>query len=295
MRIPAALDSWRGWPGGAAWLDRLPALVAECAEQWTLVLDEPLSGGNVALVVAARRADGSPAVLKLSFPEHESEHEADALLHWGGEAAVRLLERDDDRRALLLERVLPGTPLWETEDDARATAAAAEALARLHRAPPPPDHPFRTLDDAAGRWATTIPAGWEASGRAYPERLVALAVDACRALGGATGAAALLHQDFHGGNLLRSAERGWVAIDPKPLVGDPAFDAASLVRDRRWLLGGGDDAARLRRRLDVLVDVTALDRERMRLWGVVHALAWAVTGAEADPEMVRCAELLAEV
>ena len=139
----------------------------------------------------------------------------------------------------------------------------------------------------------TIPADWEATGGAFPRRLVNVAIDACRTLGVSDDAGAVLHQDFHGGNLLLSAERGWLVIDPKPLVGDPAFDAASLIRDRRWLLGGAGDAARLRRRLDVLVDVTGLDRERMRLWGIVHALAWGVSGRKAEPDMLRCAELLA--
>ena len=56
-------------------------------------------------------ADGAPAVIKLQFPDRESEHEADALEVWDGNGAVRLLARDDERRALLLERLQPGTPL----------------------------------------------------------------------------------------------------------------------------------------------------------------------------------------
>ena len=125
MKVPASLDWWRDRPGGAAWLDGLPALVEECAVAWSLAVEGPLVGGNVALVLATRRRDGTPAVLKVSFPEEESKREADALAHWGGEAAVRLLERDHERRAMLLERVVPGTPLWKTEDDAEATALGA--------------------------------------------------------------------------------------------------------------------------------------------------------------------------
>jgi streptomycin 6-kinase len=101
----------------------------------------------------------------------------------------------------------------------------------------------------------------------------------------------LLHQDLHGGNVLR-AERGWLAVDPKPLVGDAAFDAASYLRDRRWLLGGNDDLRRVRRRLDLLAERTGLDRERMRRWGIAHALAWGHGPDGWDAAMVRCAELL---
>jgi streptomycin 6-kinase len=97
---------------------------------------------------------------------------------------------------------------------------------------------------------------------------------------------------MHGGNVLRSG-RGWLAIDPKPLAGEPAFDAASLLRDRRWLLGEPGAARRMRRRLDLLAAELDLDRERLRRWGIVHALAWGVGSEEPQPGMVESARLLA--
>jgi streptomycin 6-kinase len=294
VRLPEDLDFWHGVPGGTAWLASLPSRVEACAESWSLTVGELLGGGAVALVLAASRADGTPAVLKLSFPEdEESEFEVDALDHWRGHGAARLLERDDGRRALLLERAVPGTPLWDVEDDDEATAIAAGVLRRLHVVPVAPAHPFRSLEDAAARWSETIPADWHATGRVFSRRLVDVAFDACASLRGSGTDAVVLHQDFHGANVLRSAD-GWVVIDPKPLVGDPAFDAASLLRDRRWRLGSVGDARRIRRRLDLLTELAGLDRERMRLWGVVHALAWGVSGRKVEPEMVRCAELLAD-
>ncbi len=97
------------------------------------------------------------------------------------------------------------------------------------------------------------------------------AVTLARELGGSIDEEYLLHQDFQGSNVLLS-ERGWLAIDPKPLAGDRAFDLASLLRDRRWEL----DEPTLRRRFDVLVEATGVDRERARGWGIVHALAWGM-------------------
>lgn len=79
MEIPANLNWWRSVPGGAEWLDSLPGLVAECASEWKLRLGPALRGGNVSLVLGVERQDRSPAVLKINFPEPESEHEADAL------------------------------------------------------------------------------------------------------------------------------------------------------------------------------------------------------------------------
>jgi streptomycin 6-kinase len=113
MEIPAALTWWCGVPGGRQWLDRLPRLAVECAEMWQLRLGRTFDGGNVSLVLAVERADSLPAVLKINFPDEESEHEADALDFWQGVGPVRLLAHDRRRSALLVERCLPGTTLWE--------------------------------------------------------------------------------------------------------------------------------------------------------------------------------------
>jgi len=114
MEIPVALTWWRGVPGGAQWLDRLPQLAAECAEIWQLRLGRAFDGGNVSLVLAVERADGLPAVLKINFPEEESEHEADALDFWQGVGAVWLLAHDRRRRR-------PPRRALRTWDDALGT------------------------------------------------------------------------------------------------------------------------------------------------------------------------------
>jgi hypothetical protein len=82
ISIPEAMCWWEREPGGAEWLARLPGLAAECAEQWALRLGPPFEPAHISLVVPAERADGTPAVLKVNFPEPESEHEAAALEHW---------------------------------------------------------------------------------------------------------------------------------------------------------------------------------------------------------------------
>ncbi len=291
MKLPAALDWWRGVPGGAEWLDGLPGIVDERARAWGLDVLEPLSGGNVSLVLAVERR-GEPAVLKVNFLEPESECEPDALRLWNGAGAVRLLEYDEPTRSLLLERCFPGERLWDVEDDEEATGIAARVLAVLWT-PPPDGHRFPSLVDAARRWSVEIPRDWAALGRVFEQDLVDEAVSACLELGGECEQQVVLHQDFHGGNVLRATREPWLAIDPKPLVGERAFDTASLLRDRRWLLGAPGAGARVRRRLDQLSSDLGLDRERMRRWGVVHALAWGVSGRKVEPDMIECARLLA--
>lgn len=235
-----------------------------------------------------RLPDGSEAVLKVNFPESENEHEADALASWDGRGAVRLLAQDTKRRALLVERCLPGTAAWELEED-EANEIAAGVLLQLREAPP--GEVFRSLADEAERWAESLPATWEEAGRPFDRALLDEAVDFMRTVP-APEEAVLLHQDLHGGNVLRS-ERGWLAIDPKPLVGERAFDVASLLRDRREELVRDPEAeARIRRRLDFFSDRLELDRDRVRGWGIAHALAWGFEGGRPLADHIACARLL---
>jgi streptomycin 6-kinase len=292
--VPAGLQWWRERLGGAEWLERLPRLVAECAERWELEVGEPFAPATISYVAPVTRADGTPAVLKVNFPEPESEHEAAALAHWDGAGAVALLAADAERRALLVERCVPGEPLWRVADEEEANRAAAAVLRRLWR-PPRGGHPFRALDGEAQRWAAELPARWDRHRPPHDRALLDSALAWIGELLASPAEPVVLHQDLHGGNVLRATREQWLAIDPKPLVGDRAFDVASLLRDRRPELAADPaPVRRIRRRLDQLSAELDLDRERMRRWGVVHALAWGIDEAEWFPEIVACAGWLAE-
>jgi len=297
VRVPAGLRWWRSQPGGADWLARLPRLVAECCAQWDLAPGAPFTPTTISYVASVTRADGTPAVLKVSFPEPESEHEAAALAHWDGAGAVRLLASDSGRRALLVERCLPGDQLWSVADEAQADVDAAAVLQRLWAAPPPPaGHRFRTLAGEARRWADELPARWERHGRPFDRALLDRAVGWIGELLATSDGRGdvVLHQDLHGGNVLRAARGPWLAIDPKPLVGERAFDVASLLRDRRpELAADPHPARRVRDRVDRLSEALDVDRERMRRWAVVHALAWGLADDEWFADIVACAEWLA--
>jgi streptomycin 6-kinase len=291
MQVPDGLAWWREMPGGTEWLAALPGIAAECAERWELRLGSPFEPASVSLVVPAERRDGSRAVLKIRFPEPESEHEASALAHWGGHGAVRLLETDAEHAALLIERLEPARPLSGLPDEALTNTLAADVLRRLWSPPPPARAPFIRLEDAAARWAA------DAARRAPTQpALLSLAAGLTRELLASLGERVVLHQDLHGGNVLLDEARGWLAIDPKPLVGERAFDCASLLRDRRpELQRDPDPRARIRRRLDQLAEELELDRERLRGWAIVHAVAWGgEPGGDWYPDMVACAGWLAD-
>jgi streptomycin 6-kinase len=223
-------------------------------------------------VVAAELPDGGEAVVKVNLRDLETEYEGDALERWGGRGAVRLLAHDRERGALLVEHCRPGTQLWALPDE-KATEIAAEVLEQLWV---PADRPFRRLEDEAARWAKDLPR------REVDEGVVDRAISFLREAGPTQGESVLLHQDLHGGNMLLS-QRGWLAIDAKPLVGEREFDVASLIRDRRPAT-----KKQMERRLDYLVERLGLDWERTHGWAIAHAVAW-----NGSPAMVECARRLA--
>lgn len=289
LNIPRGLDRWRSRPDGAAWLAELPEIVGACVEQWGLRLGEPFDTW-ASLVIPCELPDGREAVFKAMFFDEESQHQADALAFWNGQGAVRLLASDLSRRALLIERCRPGTQLWSVEDDEKATRIAASVLRRLWR-PTVTGHPFRLLSDAAKLWSAELRESYSALGRPFEQELFDEAIHALAGLGPHQGEQVLLHQDFHGGNVLDAGGR-WIAIDPQPLVGEREFDVASLLRDRRWALVHEDGADIVQRRLDILTDELGLDRERMRLWGIAHALAWGMSSEGVRQDMIHAARLL---
>lgn len=289
---------WRSLPGGAAALERLPELIEDCVEMWGLTLGRPYPkpalGGGAGFVASAIRPDGSPVVLKINFPDVESEHEAAALRIVGGRGAVRVLEDDPDRRALLLERLDPGTTLWKVPEE-HAVDLAADVLSRFWHAVPD-GHPFDLLAERAAFWIEDIRASFAALGTPFEADLADEAVRLATELAQSVDESYLLHQDFHGGNVLAAQREPWLAIDPKPLVGERAFDTASLLRDRRpELLRSAAPRRVIRRRLDRLAEALELDRERMRAWGIVHAVAWGIWRDGFSEEHIACARLLREL
>jgi streptomycin 6-kinase len=282
MDVPDGVQWLRSHPGGSEWLDRLPLLVDACARRWSLQIGLPFAGSYVSVVFPVEGATGDPAVLKLQFPDRESEGEAAALRAWAGNGAVRLLAHDPDRRALLIERCVPGTPLGVR--DPREALDVLIDLVRELTIPPP--SAIVELGDEAERWATSLPQHWERVGRPFSRRLLDAALEAMRGLATTQGPPVLLHQDLHGDNVLRARRRPWLVIDPKPLAGERDFQAAPIVRSAEL----GSTARDAQYRLDRLCDELELDPERAMGWTVAQTLAWAFEGDRVVERHVRVAE-----
>jgi len=223
-------------------------LAAAVARDWGLRLGEPYPPGAAGYVVRAELPDGTPAVLKLQHTHREDEQEADALERWDGNGAIRLLRRDDDRHALLLERCEPGTPLSQGADDPLGVLIGL--LPRLWK----DATGFRTLVEEAAWWDLAGEVGVLA-----------------RELAATQGELVLVHQDLHGDNVLAARREPWLVIDPKPLAAEREFAVAPIVRSFEL----GRAKRDVLYRLDRLCAELGLDRERARGWTVVQTVAWS--------------------
>lgn len=262
--IPPTLRAYadRG-PDWAAWLDRLPRLVGELLAEWSLTPDGVATHGNTALVLPVRTEAGRPAVLKIGWPHGEAEHEALALRHWQGRGAVRLLRADPHRWALLLER-LHREDLGEL-GDVRACEVVAGLYRRLH-VPAPPQ--LRLLSEQCTRWVEELGA----AELPVPRRMVEQARSLARDFAGDEATdGVLIHTDLHFDNVLAGDRDEWLAIDPKPLSGDPHYELAPMLWNRFEEYAGRVRAG-VRDRFLALVDGAGLDEERARDWVIVRML-----------------------
>ncbi|HEU4326036.1 MAG TPA: aminoglycoside phosphotransferase family protein [Roseiflexaceae bacterium] len=280
---------------GEVWLAGLPELLAECARRWELELLPPFEL-SYNYVAPARRADGTPVVLKVGVPNRELLSEIAALRHYDGRGVARLLEADPARGALLLERLLPGEPLVTLADDDRATEIAAGVMRALWR-PPPEGGTFPHMADwlaGFGRMRRHFGGGCGP----FPAPLVAQAEAVAAELLATADAPVLLHGDLHHFNICAASSGVWLAIDPKGLLGEPAYEVGALLRNPLpQLLRAPEPGRVLERRLDILSGALEIDRARLRDWGMVQALLsawWSVEdeGAGWEPALA-VAELLA--
>lgn len=266
---------------GARWLAGLPARRAEVARAWGLSLGEPYPL-SYHWVESATRSDGTAAVLKLGVPG--ADHlpvEAAALRCWAGAGAVRLIAYEPAWGALLLERADPGTlasalvPARDTE----ATAAILAVMRRLHAAPVP-DGVLPDLESQGAAFAAHL--------RAYPgdgplprdlvERAGRLFAELCAS----APARVVLHGDLHHDNVLRAEREPWLAIDPHGVVGDPGYEAGSMVHNPAPERREDELLALVPARIEQLADGMGQPVERIVAWAFVKAVLSEVWTAEGD-------------
>jgi streptomycin 6-kinase len=280
---------------GAAWLAMLPQLIAQCEARWSLTAGPPFANLSYNYVAPATRADGTPVILKLGVPNNELVTEIEALRLYDGHGICQLIDADAERGILLLEALQPGTMLSAVSDDETATAIAAGVMRQLWR-PIPADHPFPTT----ARWAKGLErlrTEFNGGTGPFPSQLVEQAQRLYAELLASAAEPVLLHGDLHHFNILQAERQPWLAIDPKGVVGEPAYETGALLRNPSN--GIVQDRRIQARRVDQLAAELALDRQRILGWGIAQAVLsawWSYEdhGHGWEP-MIGLAELLAEL
>ncbi len=252
------------YPARLEWLAALPALIKEIASTWGLELGDPyLPGGQCAWVAPARNSAGDELVLKVGWRHREAEHEADGLRHWDGDGAVRCFQTRqlDDATALLLERCIPGRQLAKSAPEPEQDAIIATLLRRLWARAPQAGHPFSSLKEMCSEWADSFELAYASDNGGLDAGLAREATDTLRTLPASATSEVLLCSDLHAENVLAARREPWLMIDPKPFVGDPAFDPIQHILNCDARLAA--DPTGLAQRMAGLLD---LDPERVRLW-----------------------------
>ncbi|WP_031023835.1 aminoglycoside phosphotransferase family protein [Streptomyces sp. NRRL WC-3725] len=284
--LAEAQETYNG-AAGRAFIAALPDLAADFLHRWRLTLDGPSMNGVSALVLPVVRADGLRAVLKLQLTDEESVGEPVALRVWDGDGAVRLLDHDPATGTMLLERLDESRMLVGLGDTREAVLVIARLLAHLTSFPAPPG--LRRLGDIAEAMLERTPRALPRIPDPGARRIVADCAAAVREVVHEPGDR-LLHWDLHDENVLAADRADWLAIDPKPLAGDPGFELWPALHNRF-------DAAEVRWRFDAMTDVLGLDRARARAWTLGRLLQnalWDIgDGRPVEERQLEIARLLA--
>lgn len=254
-------------PQRRIWLESLPQLLAKLLSDWSLRLDEPFHHeGTGSWISPVLRFDGTQAVLKLAMPHMEGKDEIQGLRYWSGRSMVQLLEADDDSGAMLLERCLPGTTLRSQPEPVQDEVIAA-VLKRLWDSTTETSHlpAFRPLSQMIDLWCRETMAQrqlWPDAG------LVNEGLRVMRELARPSPDDVLLATDLHAGNVLRSQREPWLAIDPKPFVGDRAYDPVQHLMNCETRLHRDPTGL-----IERLAGMTEVDPQRLGLWVFARSAA----------------------
>jgi streptomycin 6-kinase len=265
-------------PQARPWLSSLPALVAEVRDEFGLELSAPLHGGSCSWVAPARLPDGTAVIVKIGWPHREMYGEPAALRLWDGRGAVRLLAHDAARHAMLLTPCVPGLELAQSSAPAvERLEIGCAVLRRLWTAPVSAE--FERLADVTAEWAGLVEERMDRIRPGYDPGLVAEGARLLRSLPRSAEREVLLHGDFNPGNILSDGDT-WLAIDPKPMTGDPAYDPWPLLEQIDDPFSYADPAPRLRDRVALLAAALDLDADRIVAWSVARRVETALWAAQ---------------
>ena len=298
---------------GENFLAVLPALVEDASQRWGLTDIRPVPNLSYNFVAFAKRGT-EDVILKIGVPNPELNSEMVALKLFDGDGACQLLACDEERGFLLLERLNPGTVLADIPDDDERTNIAIDVMQKI----------WRPLDSGSSLALRVLPAAEQQAVRLQSFIQLSDWFDELKTVrpkfDGGTGPfpkkifervesvlpelfadenVKLIHGDFHHFNILLS-ERGWLAIDPKGVIGPAGYEIGPLMINPWGSLSDGVSfKAQTKRRIDIFRERLGWERESILNWAIAHAVLstwWDTqpdgTGGEYS---LWCAEMFSEI
>jgi streptomycin 6-kinase len=307
---------------GDAFLDALPKSIEEASAQWGLTNVESAPTLSYNYVAFADRGD-EKVVLKMGVPNRELLSEVQALRLFNGNGACQLLEHDEEKAWMLLERLTPGEMLTTVKDDDEATRIAAEVMKQIWR-------PLGsvTLSEAKGLdthsqgffgreerslrmtdsskfiplsdWfdgLKKIRPTFNGESGPFKESILQRVEEWIEFAFAENHHPALIHGDFHHYNIL-SSDRGWLIIDPKGVIGPAGYEVGPLLMNPWGVLNGDSSQLITKRRIDILHEHLGFERERIHEWGLAHAVLsawWCIEDNIKDDYSLSFGEMMAEL
>jgi len=280
---------------GRQFLANLPTLIDEASQKWGLTDVQPSPELSYNFVAFANRGD-EQVVLKMSVPNREAKSERAALHLFNGEGACRLIDYEQKKCWMLLERLKPGVMLSTLDDDEEATHIAADVMQKIWR-PAPEDRVFIRLTDWFDGLKKIRPAFHSGTGP-FRAKLLERVEHSIAEFFAENHKPVLMHGDFHHYNIL-SSERGWLIIDPKGVIGPACYEVGPLLMNP-WsdLISIKDCRGLTKRRIDILHERLGFERERIREWGLAHAILsawWSIEDHTGEDYALAFAEMIAEL
>ncbi len=243
------------------------------AHQWKVTIHQTWETSGSVLAFGESR--GSPVVLKITKQHGDEWRSGEVLRAFNGHGTVRVYEFDAG--AVLLERLAPGDALVNLVrqgEDEEATEILAEVMRQMRKRPAPERTP--TISD----WAAAFDRYLNTGDQQVPQDLVSEARDWYQTLVASQRTLTLLHGDLQHYNVVFDTNRGWVAIDPKGVVGELEYEVGAILRNPVDLPDVFTSTTTIERRLDHLAKRLSLDYERALAWAFAQAVLSAIWDVE---------------
>ena len=285
---------------GKKWLNELPSIIETYKKKWGIEVFPPFSSLTYNYVAPAQTRDGKAVVLKISFPDNkEFISEIEALNFFDGQGSIQVLQEDRDNLVMLLEKAEPGNRIREVAPEDKQISLVVAVLKKLHKPiSSESSFAFLAISDwakAFGRYKKTFS---KKSGP-VPQWMFEKAEEIFTQYPKDKKELVLLHGDLHSDNILIS-DRGWLAIDPKGVIGEREFELGAYLRNPYYDYPKGSDYKKLEtHRILQFSEELGFDKKRILDWAfacAVISLLWFLEDEDYFKEIyVQNAELLNEI